>query len=338
MKIILVGLLISNFAMAGFIVPNIKWNQTEFNAKGSAIPWQQRNNISVALGNEKSDDKINDEEDKTRTTTVSGILAPTENLGLEIALGRSIYDYGNASSDDDEIGTSIVQGGYLVNSNLAIGAEVLVFEFDNNNSKSYANQSSVSATYNLGDKLYVGGGLGRLHINGFDLNPTILHGGIGFYEKDHMAAEAVILVQTSEEKGTATIDGSSSLILDGTYIYDRFQFNANIRIDRSKDDTQGDDEETVERNISLSGEYKLANEFFIGLSLERGTEDFEDNNNSANDSEAKSRANSIFARYRNEMFQAIVSVGNGAIEEDTNGSESQDDELSNFEVQLSYFF
>jgi hypothetical protein len=329
MKTILIAmLLLASTAFAGRIVPNIKWNQTEFNRSGAAAALADRNNASLAFSKESFEDENDSDSDYADSDITAAAYISNETLNLEATHSRSIKE-----SDNDnyrEFKFTYINAGKKLNK-LAIGATALYIDNDDGSQRSLG----LSGSYDVGN-LLIGGGFQNSHENGLDVAFTEFYAGVGIL-KENMAFEAVLTHQASEKKDGISSNDETGLQLEGTIVLNKFQLSPTLSYATGKNDEY--DEKTKNLGLSFNLEYDINGSLFIGGTVARNTSSTEDTEDSDNDIDTIENSLGLSFRYKQDAFQVIVSTNTSSETVEFNdGADDNDYKYTDINLAGTYFF
>lgn len=324
-------------AHAGYVVPNIKWNNIEPNESGAAAALTKRaNNISLIHTN--SVDNFENIE-KRDTAESTGVLVEhrTESLVTEI------YGIEGSSVDNNtsEYSSKVIVGaiGVKASDDFTFGLNGYHAQFGRYNA--YSTQAS--ANYLMGD-LVVGAGANRSYSNSYDAEFYDYYVGVGII-KEKMAFEAVLKFQNAaekrKEKSSSIIsqDKSRGIEIKGTLQSERLQISPVLSYTKEEDELNGDDSETTNTNIGAEVEYNLDEQFYAGFNLGYTSSKYEDNKNSSNDDERNYINYGLMARFKSKNYQ--TSIGYSIDEQKVkynDGTSNRSEKGKNLSIFLTYFY
>lgn len=329
MKLLLIFMLTVNLAFAGYIVPNIKRNQVEFNNTGAAATLYERNNISLSYSKDTEEVKGQNEDDED---TIKGISLILNKNKLAIEVNALENDFKRNSSEFKSNGLRL-NAGLNLNEALSFGIQSTILD---NKDGDDANILGGSGLIKLKNGLVFGAALNKITFNGTDLDIFQYITGIGKVEKNS-AYEIVLINTPGDKKDTSYTNDNISIRAEGTFINKEFQLSPVVVYSLSTLDEDSFDERTMSLDYGAELEYMLNQNFFLGGGFILGIEDFEDETDMTQDYETERASLSLFLRFKHDKFQGLFSYETINEERDGFANDYEEDE-DILKVTGSYFF
>ncbi len=241
MKLLILALFAAT-SFAGTIVPNIKWNQIEKNNTGAAAAWGERSNATLHADRATATDSWQ---------WGAQVLASYAGAAIEAGV---LADEGLDNQNFD------LNLGYAVMPNLAIGLEYDYINHDTGISD--ASRPSLSVGYKLANGIILGGGFGRMHVNGLPVSSNQLHFGVG-HMKDGSTNELVLHYNLEDEDTASGTTMLSSWVVSFDHVCHNMvskgiQMAANAKVGKV-------DGGETNWSVQPEFEYMAANHFFPGI-------------------------------------------------------------------------
>ena len=248
MKKLLLGLLVSNFALAGTIVPIIKRNEVQLNDGALGAAWTKRAG-HVGIDHNSYDD----------TTNFSAA-----NYGEKFNFELEIDDSGDSADNTIQIGNAIQLGYRLSDSS------VIAFDMEDDNEEYGDNSSGLAYGMKHSDNVYTG--FGYKAVSEGEADSSQFYAGIGMYndfdENKKSAKEIYLNIIQGEYDAALSSDeilDSKSLAFSWTEIINDYQFNVAF-IYRISESEKNSYEATVTQILGEL-EKRITSNFFVEFSI-----------------------------------------------------------------------